>query len=81
MLFKKITNIVFDGINHNDYPHYCDAFIVSADWAGLEMNEEELEKLNEDREFVLKELMKYLTNHRLILSITPWRKLLKCYAK
>jgi len=57
MLFKKIDNIVFDNVDYNDYPNFCDAFIVSANWAGLEMNEEELEKLNEDKEFVYEKLM------------------------
>lgn len=57
---KKITNIKFEGIDHNDYPDYCDAYISSADCDGIEMTSEELEELNEDGMFVYESLMDYL---------------------
>ena len=28
--YKKITNVTLDGLDHNDYPKYCDAFIANA---------------------------------------------------
>ena len=56
----KIDNIVFDGIDHKDYPDYCDAYIATADKDGVPMTEDELEELNEDRFFVHEQLMKYL---------------------
>ncbi len=60
MDYTKITNIEFDGIDHQDYPDYCDAFISSADYDGEEMTEEQLEEVNDNREFVYDKLMNYL---------------------
>ena len=37
---SKITNVVLDGIDTNDYPDFADAYIVSADYDGREMTEE-----------------------------------------
>lgn len=58
--YSKITNIEFDGIDHKDYPDYCDAYILSADYDGEEMTDEQIEMLNEDRDFVYDALMNYL---------------------
>jgi hypothetical protein len=58
--YNKITNIEFDGIDHSDYPDYCDAYIVSADYDGQPMTEEQLEELCEDGDFVYESLMNYL---------------------
>ena len=52
MNYDLIDNIEVDGIDTNDYPDFCDAFISSADYNGVEMSEEELEALNEDYSFV-----------------------------
>lgn len=52
MNYDLIDNIELDGIDTNDYPDFCDAFIVSADYDGVEMTEEQLEALNEDYSFV-----------------------------
>ena len=52
MDYKLIDNIEVDGIDTNDYPDFCDAFISSADYDGKHMTEEQLEELNEDSEFV-----------------------------
>lgn len=49
---RKIENIVIDGIDHKDYPDYCDAFIESADYEGRELTDEELDELNENQMFV-----------------------------
>jgi len=57
MDYRKIDNIEFDGIDHEDYPDYSDAFISSADYDGREMTEEELNELNENRDFVYNTLM------------------------
>jgi len=48
----KITNIEFDGIDHNDYPDYCDVFIVSCDIDGKPATDEEVEVINKDAELV-----------------------------
>jgi hypothetical protein len=56
MNYAKITNIEFDDVNRNDHPDYCDAYILSADYNGREMTEDELEEINQDRTFVLEKL-------------------------
>ena len=61
MDYAKITNIEFDGIDYLDYPDYSDAYIVSADYDGLEMTDSQIEEINEDRDFVYEQLMDYLT--------------------
>ena len=58
--YKKINNIEFVGINHNDAPDYCDAYIVSAEYDVEEMTETQIEELNDDRGFVYESLMDYL---------------------
>ena len=40
--FKLFNNVVLEGIDHRDYPDYCDAFIDSADYDGKEMTDEQL---------------------------------------
>jgi hypothetical protein len=57
---KQIDNIEFDQVDHKDHPDYADAYILSADMNGIEMTEEELDELNEDREFVHEKLIEYL---------------------
>jgi len=58
--YNKIDNIEFDGIDHNDYPDYCDAYITSADYDGIPMSDEQLDELNENSDFVYEKLMDYL---------------------
>ena len=36
----------------SDYPDFCDAYIVSADYNGQPMTETELDEINQDSEFV-----------------------------
>jgi hypothetical protein len=55
--YSKITNIEFDGIDHRDYPDYCDAYIASADYDGVEMTDEQIESLNQDGDYVYDQLM------------------------
>ena len=52
MNYKKIDNIEVDGIDTKDYPNFCDAFIVSADYNGKPMTNKQINKLNEDTDFV-----------------------------
>jgi len=56
----KITNVTFDGIDHNDYPDYVDAYVVSADIDGRPMTDEELDELNDTPDLVYDLLMDYL---------------------
>jgi hypothetical protein len=43
-----VDNVLVDGIDWNDYPDFCDAFISSADYNGKEMSEELIDKLNDE---------------------------------
>lgn len=54
--YSKIDNIEFDGIDHNDYPDFCDAYIVSADYDGEPMSEQQLTALSDDIDFVQEKL-------------------------
>jgi hypothetical protein len=58
--YKLIKDIEFDGIDHSDYPDYCDAYIVRAEYNGKEMTEDQLTELNCERDFVYGKLMDYL---------------------
>ena len=60
MDYKKITNVVLDGINLEDYPDFCDAFIVSADYDGEPMTDDQIDKLNEDSDFVYTKIEDFL---------------------
>jgi hypothetical protein len=51
MDYKKIENIEIDGIDTKDYPDFCDAYIVSADYDGVPMTEEQLDEINDDGDF------------------------------
>ena len=52
MIYKLIDNIELGGVDTKDYPDFCDAFIESADYDGKPMSDEQLDDINEDREFV-----------------------------
>jgi hypothetical protein len=56
----KISDIEFDGIDTEDYPDFCDAFIMSASHDGEPMTEEQLEEINKDGSFVYESLMNHL---------------------
>lgn len=44
---NKVTNIVFEGIDFSDYPDFCDAYPVSADYGNVPMTEQQLEELRD----------------------------------
>ena len=52
MDYKKIKNIEVDGIDTNDYPDFCDAFISKADYDSKPMTDAQLGELNQDSSFV-----------------------------
>jgi hypothetical protein len=58
--YSKIDNIEVDGIDMNDYPDFCDAYILGADYDGVPMTEEQIELLNEDYDFVRQAIDDYL---------------------
>ena len=52
MDYKKITNVEIENIITSDYPDFVDAFISHAEYEGRELTEDELNKLNENTDFV-----------------------------
>ena len=52
MELDKISNIELGGIDTNDYPDFCDAFIESAEYNGVQLTDAEIEELNCNSEFV-----------------------------
>jgi len=62
MDYKLIDNIVMEDVNLSDYPDFSDAHIVSADYNGKEMTEEQLDNLNEDGDFVNEQAHNHFIN-------------------
>ena len=60
MALNKIDNIEFDVIEPKDHPDYTNAYIVSADYNGVEMDEDNINKLNENSDFVHEQLIEHL---------------------
>jgi hypothetical protein len=60
MDYTKIDNVKVKGINITDYPDFCDAFIVSADYNGKKMTEEQLEELSFDTDFLYDKILEQL---------------------
>ena len=46
--FKEVTNIELGGVDMSDYPDFCDAYVESATFNGVELTEEQLETLNDN---------------------------------
>jgi len=60
MNIELIDNIVFDGINWNDYPDFSDVYIESADYDGMPMDGDQLDELNRDSGLVYELYIKSL---------------------
>jgi hypothetical protein len=58
--YSLIDNVQIDGVDTTDYPDFCDAYIVSADYNGREMTDDEIELLNDDGDFVLEKVYEYI---------------------
>jgi hypothetical protein len=58
--YALIDNIVIEGIDGDDYPDFCDAFIASADYAGKPMKEEMIEALNKDSDFLYQQVLNFI---------------------
>ena len=50
--YTKIEDVEVDGIDTNDYPDFCDAYIAAATYKGRAMTDEELGTLNGDSSYV-----------------------------
>jgi len=51
MDYKKIDNIEIDGIDTKDYPDFSNAYIVSADYDGVPMTDQQLDEINDVGDF------------------------------
>jgi hypothetical protein len=58
--FDKIDNVELEGIDYNDAPDFCDAYIASCDIDGIPATEEELEIINADGQFVYDQVEKHI---------------------
>ena len=56
----QISNIQIDGIDHRDYPDYCDAYIMTAKVEGRMATDEELDQMNDDGQFRYDTVMEYV---------------------
>jgi hypothetical protein len=59
MDLTKIDNIKFY-YDTKDYPEFCDAQIISADYDRVEMTEDQLKEINKNSEFVYEKLMDFI---------------------
>ena len=50
--YAQISDVEVDGIDTRDYPDFCDAYISGATYKGRDMTSDELDELNEDRDYV-----------------------------
>ena len=51
MNYELIDNIEIDGIDTKDYPDFCDAYIISADYKGKPMTEKRVDEINDNGDF------------------------------
>ena len=49
--YSKIEIAEIDGVDHSDYPKYCDAYISKAYIGGQEATDAQLEEMNNNDEF------------------------------
>lgn len=57
---SKVTVLEFEDVDERDHPDYADAFISSATYYGIELDEKGLSILNDDVDYVHDQLMDYL---------------------
>ena len=60
---KVLNNVVvtdIEGIDYRDAFDFCDAYISKAEINGRDMTEDELEELNEDKDFVHQEVLNWI---------------------
>lgn len=60
MNWEKITDIRFDKVYQSDYPKYTEAYISECLIDGILATDEQLEEINNNRDFVYDRLWKYL---------------------
>ena len=60
-----IDDVVVEGIDYSDYPDFCDAYIESAtiiedDGEIRDATDKELDRLNDDRDFVYSRVIEFI---------------------
>lgn len=60
MSLDEITVLEVDGIDFNDYPDFCDAYISKAEYKGIELTTDEIEWLNTNRAYVYEAIINYI---------------------
>ena len=59
--FKKVEVIGVDGIDHCDYPEYCDAYISEANYKGKPMSDNMLDEINDNHpDFVYQQVWAFI---------------------
>tara|TARA_R110000851_G_scaffold46355_3_gene112810 strand:+ start:2910 stop:3107 length:198 start_codon:yes stop_codon:yes gene_type:complete len=53
MNIKHLEDIQLGGVAMYDYPDFCDAYVESASFNGVELTDEQLDKLNEDNDTLM----------------------------
>ena len=61
----QIDDVVVEGIDYSDYPDFCDAYIESAtiiedDGEIRDATDKELDRLNDDRDFVYSRVIEFI---------------------
>ena len=47
MNIRQLDDIILGDVDSNDYPDFCDAYVESATFNGVELTGEQLDKLND----------------------------------
>ena len=58
--YSKIEDVEIEDLNFDDSPDFCDAYIARATYEGKEMSEDQLDKLNEDSDFVYEKILDHI---------------------
>ena len=53
----EIEDIELEGIDTNDYPDFCDAYVSSAVYEGRNMTSDELDWLNDQNDWVYDQVL------------------------
>lgn len=58
--YSKIEVVEVDGIDHKDYPDYCDAYISKAYIGGQKATQQQLDVLNDNDQYRYEAVMEFI---------------------
>jgi len=58
--YELVSNVSLGGMDYRDAPDFADSFIESADYKGEQMTTDQLDELNEDRDYVYECIIDFL---------------------